>query len=91
MKRKVSEFPTLLLALAAIFAGSCATMTEVEREEREYMRIEWREQFVAHRAACSARGGRLEFDGPVQQDRNGIPKYKVRYICTLSPMAVVSR
>ena len=43
-----------------MFFGACAPMTEAEREEREYTRIEWREQFIAHRDECNAIGGRLD-------------------------------
>ena len=91
MKRKISRYTTMLALLTVCLFGACATMTEAEREEREYGRIEWREQFIAHRDECNAIGGRLEFDGSAQQDRNGVPKYKVRYICTLPPMVVVDR
>jgi len=91
MKRKIYEYSSPLALLAVIFVSGCTTMTEVEREEREYSRAEWREQFVAHRDECTARGGRLEFGGSAEQDRRGIPKYKVRYICTLPSMAGLSR
>ena len=91
MKRNISEYSSLLALLAALFISGCATMTEAEREVREYRRAEWRDQFVAHRAECTARGGRFEFDGSAEQDRDGIPKYKVRYMCTLLPLAALSR
>ena len=91
MKRKISIYTTMLALLTVCLFGACAPMTEAEREEREYSRIEWRERFIAHRDECNAIGGRLEFDGSAQQDRYGVPKHKVRYICTLPPMAVVGR
>lgn len=91
MKRRISHFFSLVTIVAAALLAGCATMTEAERLEREYDRIEWRQQFVAHRDACSARGGRFEFDGSAEQDRHGVPKYKVRYICSLPPMTVATR
>ncbi|MDJ0701466.1 MAG: hypothetical protein QNJ07_16575 [Woeseiaceae bacterium] len=90
MNQKQSEYPLLLAIVVIFFVSGCATMTEVEREERDYSRAEWRGQFLAHRADCSARGGRLEFDGSAEQDRDGIPKYKVRYTCTLPPLAALN-
>lgn len=91
MKREICEYSALLALISTVFVASCATMTDAEREEREYRRAEWRQQFIAHRDECTEVGGRLEFDGSSGQDRYGIPKYKVRYICTLPPMAVVNR
>ncbi|MDJ0709210.1 MAG: hypothetical protein QNJ14_02415 [Woeseiaceae bacterium] len=90
MNRNIFEY-SLLLSLVAIFVGGCTTMTDAEREDREYRRAEWRENFRAHRVDCSARGGRFEFDGSVEQDRDGIPRYKVRYTCSLPPLAAVRR
>ena len=90
MNRNISVTSLLLGVMALFLVSGCATMTEVEREEREYSRVEWRGQFLAHRADCSARGGRFEFDGSAEQDRDGIPKYKVRYTCTLPPLAALN-
>ena len=81
MKRRFFNYFSLISLLAAGFATGCATMTEAERIDREYRRIEWRQQFVADRAVCVARGGRFIFDGSAEQDRNGIPKYRVMYYC----------
>ena len=91
MKREFSKDTAMLGVLTVCLFSGCAPLSEAEREEREYSRTEWREQFIAHRDECNAIGGRMEFDGSAQRDRNGVPKYKVRYICTLPPMAVVSR
>ena len=90
MNRNTFETSLLLGLLALFFVSGCAPMTEVEREQRDYSRVEWRGQFLAHRAECSTRGGRFEFDGSAEQDRDGIPKYKVRYTCTLPPLAALS-
>ena len=82
MRRMFFRYCSPIFLLAAVFATGCATMTAAEREEREYQRVEWRHQFVVDRANCFARGGRFIFDGSAEQDRNGIPKYRVMYSCT---------
>jgi len=87
MKRKFFRYFSLISLMAAVFGNGCVTMTEAEREEREYQRVEWRQQFVVDRANCASRGGRFVFDGSAEQDRNGVPKYRVMYICARPAVA----
>ena len=91
MKRKLTRILSTVAVGAVVFCAACATMTEEEREAREYARIEWRQQFVVDRAYCNERGGRLEFDGSTRQDRYGIPKHRVYYVCVRPTYASVRR
>ena len=57
-------------------------MSEVELEELEYERTEFRAQFIADRDACNAAGRQIFIQahgGAV--DRHGIPRSKVWYEC----------
>lgn len=73
----------LLITVATVFCCvACSTMTEQQREEREYARVEWQEQFRMDRASCMARGGHFVYDGVAEINRDGVPKTRVFYVCS---------
>jgi hypothetical protein len=75
----------LITAAAAFGSVACSTMTEKEREEREereYARVEWQEQFRTDRRVCLARGGNFVFDGVAELDRYDVPKTRVFCACS---------
>jgi hypothetical protein len=73
---------SLISVLTAFFCVGCAPMTEAEWEEREYARVEWREQFRTDRRECFARGGYFVYDGVAELGRDGVPKTRVFYACS---------
>ena len=81
MRHTITRYFTLLSFCAAVFCAGCATMTEAEREARDYARVEFQEQFKLDRAECRARGGHLVFQGGPELDRDGVPKTRVWYAC----------
>ena len=81
MKRTIKSTLTLVSAVVAAFSVGCAPMTEAERLEREYARVEFREAFRVERDLCTARGGTFVYDGVAELDRNGIPKTRVWFDC----------
>ena len=82
MRHTFTRYFSLILILTAFFSVACAPMTEAQREQREYARVEWQEQFRADRMACQARGGLFEFDGTAELDRDDVPKSRVLYACS---------
>ncbi len=91
MKRTYRKYVATIPVLAACVIAACAPMTEAELEKREIARLEFREQFVAHRAACNASGGRILVDGWAEFDRDGVPEHRVYYVCEMGPDFVARR
>ena len=82
MKRTTTgTFITFSVLVFALCVG-CAPMTEAERAEREYARIEFRDAFRTERDLCAARGGHFVYDGMAELDRDGIPRSRVWYNCS---------
>jgi len=81
MRHTVTKYFSLVPILMATFCVACAPMTDVQREEREYARVEWREQFRSDRSACTALGRTIVFVGSAELDRDDVPKTRVFYTC----------
>ncbi len=82
MKHTITSKARLLLPVAVLLTAGCATMTEAQRDAREYERVDFRNQFIADRGRCLARGGRIYVGGPGGiLDRDDIPRTRVFYAC----------
>ena len=81
MRHTITRYCTLISVFAAVLCTGCATMSEAEREARDYARVEFQEQFRIDRADCRDRGGQLVFQGGPELDRDGVPKTRVWYSC----------
>jgi hypothetical protein len=81
MRRTFTKYFSLIPILMATCCVACAPMTEAQLEEREYARVEWREQFRSDRSACQALGRIIVVDGSAELDRDDVPKTRVFYTC----------
>lgn len=73
----------ILLATILIVLPACAPLSETTRADVEYSRGDFRNRFVEDRTRCHAQGGQMVIMGwGGSVDRDGIPKTRVRYICT---------
>jgi hypothetical protein len=61
--------------------SACAPLSEAERDEREYRKVDFVEQFLVFRADCTARGKRILIDATSKVSRDGIPSLGDRYFC----------
>ncbi len=74
---------TGLLSLTLALSAGCTTMTEAQRETREYSLSDFRSKFIEERMRCQASGGRLYVQGwGGSLDRDDIPRTRVSYICS---------
>lgn len=71
----------LALLLVALMAIAACALTPDQRDEREYRRLQFEEQFVDFRRRCWARGGRVVIDAKQGLRRGDIPHRGDRYIC----------
>lgn len=72
----------LAATFAAIVLIAGCSITEEQREAREYRDAEWRAKFLEFRAKCRNDGGRLVVHGDTQTHRRyGIPNYGDYYGC----------
>ena len=72
----------LAAMLAAIMVTTGCSITEEQREAREYRDAEWRAEFIEFRARCRNDGGRLVVHGDTQRHRRyRIPEYGDFYGC----------
>ncbi len=78
----MTNFKYRLIAVLGLLAMSgCASLPADRLEERQYRNFDYAERFKYDRTLCSARGGRIIVDALGKPDRNGIPRYRERYIC----------
>ena len=83
MKHTIKIRTIASLAVAALLTSGCATMSEAEREEREYRRVDFRNKFIEDRSRCEASGGRLYVQGyGGTLDKHGVPRSRVWYTCS---------
>jgi hypothetical protein len=72
----------LAAMIAAIMVMAGCSITEKQREARQYRDAEWRAEFLEYRAKCKTDGGRLVVHGDTQRHRRyGIPDYGDFYAC----------
>ena len=71
----------LALLLVALMAIAACTLTPDQRDEREYRRLQFEDQFVDFRQRCWARGGRVVIDAKQGLRKGNIPRRGDRYIC----------
>lgn len=58
----------VVIAIVYITVSGCAPLSEQERDEREYNRVEWVEgTLIPAINACEAHGGIIVWDGPYSQ------------------------
>lgn len=69
---------SLLIALVAIAA---CTLTPDQRDDREYRRREFEDEFVDFRRQCLARGGWVFIDAKQTLGRGDIPHRGDHYTC----------
>ena len=82
MKTKGSTAWLPALVLAAALTAGCAATTKASRDDREYSRTEYRNQFADERERCRAMRGRFVVQGWAGAlDRDGLPRTRVRYHC----------
>ena len=81
MRHTITRYFSLISVFAVVLCAGCSTMTEAQREARDYARVEFQEQFRLDRAQCRARGGNFVFQGSPELDRDGVPKTRVFYTC----------
>ena len=74
-----------VLVVAVVSTAGCVSVSEEQREAREYRDAEWRAEFLEYRQKCHRDGGRLVVHGNTQMyRREGIPKYGDYYVCRSS-------
>ena len=82
MKHAIKRLAAPAWIIGTLLLTGCATMSEAEREAREYERVEFRHQFIVDRDRCNAVGGQIYFQAPGGTvDRHGIPRTRVWYEC----------
>ena len=67
--------------VSLLFIAGCAPLTEQQKEEREYRRVDWQNQYVAYNNRCLEVGGRMVVQASSMRF-NGIPQRGDYYACT---------
>ena len=71
----------LIVFITFASLSGCTSLTTQQREERDYRNFDYVEQFKYDRRKCQARGGRIIVDAIGKPDRDGVPRFRERYIC----------
>lgn len=79
---KTGKKKQAVLVITALLVTACAPMSEARRDEVEYARADFRNQFIEDRALCRFEGRQMFIIGwGGSLDRDGIPRTRVRYAC----------
>ena len=71
---------TVLVAVAMLVG--CSTMSERDKEERDYRRAEFEAAFLKYQRWCHSMGRQVVIQAGLGPDRRGIPTPGDYYTCT---------
>ena len=80
--RGTSRRIAVMLAATAFFFTACSTMTERQKEERDYRRAEFEAAYLKYEAWCHKMGRQVVIQAGLGPDRKGIPSPGDYYTCT---------
>lgn len=73
---------TVIFVAGVVLMTACVTVSESEREAREYREVERREQYLSDRRLCRRKGGVLVIHRSSGRfDPYGVPDYRDSYNC----------
>ncbi len=80
--RTMTQRLGVTLLAATLFLAGCSTMTERQKEEREYRRAEFEAAYLRYEAWCHSMGRQVVIQAGLGPDRRGIPTPGDYYTCT---------
>lgn len=72
----------LMMIIGALILSACATLTESEREERQYRKVDWENRYVAYVNRCHRAGGKMILTRYSRVGRKDIPNPGDLYNCS---------
>lgn len=70
------------MTVGAVVCTGCSTMSERDKEERDYRRAEFEAAFLKYQKWCHSMGRRVVIQAGLGPDRRGIPTPGDYYTCT---------
>ena len=71
----------VLLAATALLTVACTPITEREREQREYQRVDFQARYLDFRSRCQAKGGIVLLTSSSRMRGNDLPERNDKYRC----------
>jgi len=80
-KAKETRDMKILLAMTALLSVACAPMTERERENREYQRVDYQAKYIDFRSRCQSKGGIILLTSTSRMRGSDLPARNDKYRC----------